>query len=258
MNAVALRLFANEAYLYSVELRRHFSEPLIGLAVVSLLFLGFYYGVVHFAAGGKLGGEHDLDALLVGYISWGVAGAGYNAVAKHISEEAKTGTLEQLYLSPHRFRSIMICRALLHMFSGLWSAAALGAIAMVLTHRLVRLPLAHTAALLLLGALSLLGVGLIIGGATLVNKRMTTFAALFNLFLLAAVSLPAYPWNGFAWLPFAYAAAAVRAIAAGRAAPTGALYAAVAASSLAYLVVGIVVYGAFERWAKARNLLGQY
>lgn len=152
----------------------------------------------------------------------------------------------------------MICRALIHMFSGMWSAAALAVIAMVLTHRVVHAPPVHTAALLLLGSLSLLGVGLIIGGATLVNKRMTTFAALFNLFLLAVVSLPAHPWNGFAWLPFSYAAAAVRAIAAGRAAPTGALYATVAASSLVYLFLGIVAYAGFERMAKTRNVLGHY
>jgi ABC-2 type transport system permease protein len=256
--SAALALLRNEVELHGVELRRHWWEPLVSVAVVSALFLALYHGLRVFAVGSVGRGGASLDALLLGYVAWGIAGAAYNSIARYIAEEAQTGTLEQLYLSPHPFGAIMLARAVVHMGSGLFSAALLALIAMVGTGRVVHLPIAHALALLLLGSLSLLGVGLAIGGAVLVHKRMSGFAALMNLFLLGVVCVPAYPANLASLLPFAYAASAVRALAAARAQPSLAMYSIIAANAAAYLVVGFAVFTWLERKAKAMNALGRY
>jgi len=253
-----VKLLANEFYLAFAELRRHYWEPVFGVAVVSGLFLGLYFGVRALAQGRLSVAAGDLDGLLLGYVSWGVAGAAYNSVARHVTQESQTGTLEQLYLSPHRFSSILICRTVVHMTSGLCSAAALAVIAMVGTGRWLHVPLWHVVTLLLLSSVSLIGVGLAIGGVVLLQKRLSAAAAVLNILLLVFVSVPAFPWNAAAALPFSYGASAVRAIAAGRAEPSLALYVVVAANSAVWLVLGVVSWSALEHRARSTNALGQH
>jgi ABC-2 type transport system permease protein len=259
MNA-ALSLFQNELDLYRAELRRHYLEPIGGLVLVSALFLGLYYGVraVALAPAGSAGTSASLDGLLVGYFSWGVAGAAYNSIARHIAQESQTGTLEQLFLSPHRFSAIMVSRASVHMLSGLGSTAAMALIAMLCTGRWLHLPLGHTVALLLLASVSLVGVGLAVGGVVLIYKRLSAIASLLNLLLLVVVSVPARSWTGLGLLPFAYGASTVRALAAGHASASLATYALVAANSLVYLVAGLWIFRRFERYARRGSLLGTY
>jgi ABC-2 type transport system permease protein len=211
-----------------------------------------------FALGHGPAAPADLDGLLLGYLSWTIAGVAYSAITKHITDEAQTGTLEQLNLSPYRFGSIMISRALVHLGSGLVSAALLAVVAFVGTGRVPHVPLGQASALIALGALSLIGVGLVMGGLVLVYRRLTTLAALFNLFLLAFTCLPAYPGNALSFLPFAYAASAVRAIGAGTAQPTFAMYWTITLNSAAYLVVGLIAYSALERRAKSLSSLTQH
>jgi ABC-2 type transport system permease protein len=256
--SAALRLLANEAYLHGTELRRHWLEPLFGLALMSGLFLALYHGVRVFALGHGPAVPADLDGLLLGYLSWTIAGVAYSAITKHITDEAQTGTLEQLHLSPHRFGSIMIGRALVQVGSGLLSALLLAVVAFIGTGRVPHIPLGQASALIALGALSLVGVGLVMGGLVLVFRRLTTLVAIFNLFLLAFACLPAYPGNALSVLPFAYAASAVRAIGAGSARPTWAMYGIVTLSSVTYLVVGLIAYSALERKAKSLGSLTQH
>ena len=248
----ALGLLQNEVYLSWCEHRRHLGQSIASTAIVTALFLGLYHGVRAAA-----GSEASLDGLIVGFMTWGVASAAYNAASRHVTSEAHAGTLEQLHLSPFGFRSVLLARAGVQLGSGIVHAFALTLLAMLFTGHWVAMPLGQVVLLLLLGAPSLIGMGIAIGGVAMINKRMQTVAALLNLFLIAVVSLPAYPWNPIALLPFAYASSIVRAVATGSAIDASAC-AIVAATSAAYLVVGGLVYSYFERKAKRTGVIGQF
>jgi len=250
-----VHLLRNELIRSLSQLRRHWVEPAVSMAILSGLFLGLYFGIRSVVTDTSAG---RLDGLIVGYMTWTVAGAGGSSISRNVVEEAQTGTLEQLFLGPWGFHRVAICRAMVQMIAGLGTAAVLTVVAMLATGRWLRLPVPEVIAVLALGSLAVVGVGLALAGSALVYKRTSSVAPFLHIGLIAIVSVPAYPWNPLSVLPFSYAASLVRAIAAGTAEVTPATVLAVALSSSVYLAAGVAIYLGFEQRALAEGSLSRY
>ncbi|MEQ1565952.1 MAG: hypothetical protein ABMA64_09970 [Myxococcota bacterium] len=241
-------LLSNELWFSWCEARRHAAQSLLAKGVVTFMLLLLYHVLV-----GADATSASRDKLLIGFLTWGIAGAAYNACSHHVVDESHAGTLEQLHLSPHGFRAVLMTRGVVQLVVGSSQAMVLAAMAMALT-RWVSVPVVPAGALLVLGTPALFGVGLGVGGAAMVDARSRTVGALLHLVLLAVVSVPAHPFNAFALLPFSYAASLLRALVEGDP-PAATAYALVAANSASYLVFGMLVFRWFEWRAKRGGLL---
>lgn len=113
-------------------------------------------------------------------------------------------------------------------------------------------------AIMLLAAPSLIGLGFIMCGLTLVFKRIEAVSALMNFALMAVVAVVALPFNLFSLLPFAAGNSLAREVVLNSGEFNLSAVSVVTVNSLVYFVIGMAVFVVFERIAKKRNLIGQY
>ncbi|WP_293747840.1 ABC transporter permease [uncultured Paraglaciecola sp.] len=251
-----LHLFVNEMRLQWYEMRQYWFETFSGLIFITCLFLGLFYGIKGFAL--EQGDGQSLDGLLFGFLLWTFASGAYGSVTKSVIEDTQKGYIEQLFLCPNGFISLMLSRSLSESFVGLVLLTAIAYVVMAITGNWLDINLAYFYGILLLSAPSLVGFGLMISGLALLFKRVETIGAFLTLGLMGLVALDGLPLNVFSFLPFVPGASLARDIVLEQSPLRLDHLMIVIANSFVYLVGGIFVFRAFEKQAKKRNLIGQY
>lgn len=263
--------------LFWAELQREFillfrypfelvSRLVWNLGFALMIFFGFQ--AVGGSAGGSLPGfqEGQLGRLLGLLITY-IAINGISNATELLAEETQTGTLEQAALSPPPLILIVLMRDLASYVEMLVRFALVMAIALGITGARYHFDLAAFVVLLTLMYLGTEGVGLMLGGAALLFKRVATlsqFAVMlvFGLAILPLSSLP--PWMGVFVnnFPFTKALLVLQQSAIGGK-PFGALIASGQVTSLllntvVFLGLGIAVFWWAERTARDWGTLNQY
>jgi ABC-2 type transport system permease protein len=216
-------------------------------------------------------GRLDPDTLapaLVGFIIWFYAAIALNSMSRSLTEEAQSGTLEQMFMSPAPTAVLILARSasavilatlmLLLIVSGL--VLGLG----------IYIPLAWIAIpIFLLTMTGLTGLGFMMAGATLIFKQTDQLTNLVENFLLylggtiLAVDLLPHMLGRFASiLPTTHGVALLRNVtlegaSLGQIWDDGSLTR-LAVNALAYIVAGWAVFSLCERIAETRGSLGQY
>jgi len=135
-----------------------------------LLMLGFIFvGIGFFMGNGEL--EPDrLAVALVGYLTWFYAIIVLNGMANGLAEEAQSGTLEQLYMSPTPAAMLLVGRVASTLITSTVMVAIVGLGLMALLR--ITMPLGwQWLPVFGLTLLGLLGMGYAAAGATIVFKR---------------------------------------------------------------------------------------
>lgn len=258
-----LRIVANETKKRLLILWDYKFDALMNLLIFGLIFMGatFFLGKGHF----------NLDLLpvqFVGYTMWMYGRMAMRTMSEDLSDEAQTGTLEQMYMAPVAPELLLLGR-LLALF--LWTSLMilliagmlLAAFHIVLPFRWEELPI------LLCMFCELFGVALLLCGLGLVFKQIATFADLLQqLFLFLTGSL--VPISIFPnWLAtFARTLPTTQGIIALQAVlfdhqSLAFLWANGSLSlfclhAFLYIIGGAVTFKVCERYAKRQGLLGQY
>jgi len=238
-----------------------------GIVSLYLLFIGVFYGVAGNFDEGVAGLDRTLDSLALGTAMWFFAISVMNQVRVILEMEAVTGTLEQLFIAPVRFFWILSMRAFTGFVASVVAVALLLVLIMATTGRWLAIPIIPAIAIITLAALGIQGVALVMGGLTLVFKRIgqlnmiVQFAFLFLAFPPIENLNPA--WRGVAYsFPLARAMTLLRGLGidgwAWNDAAALANLASLVVNSAVYLVVGWAFYLLCERIAKAYGLLGHY
>jgi ABC-2 type transport system permease protein len=252
---------------------RYPMELFAGLIIMFALFMGLYTGARSLAGGALLEGSQEL--LVVRYCMWFLAIVAINSMSVDIENEARQGTLEQLYLCAPSFMGLLWIRGTVHLLTGSSMVVVLSLLLQAATGNWLHISLVSLGPVVLTVVLTvagLLGFGLILGGLSIVFKRVGQLAAIlqFGLFFLAFLE-PAklHPVAGavVANLPFTRGVALLGGLLAGPgAANTQALGGAelwiglawLALDSAAYALVGSLVFLAMERRARLHGALGHY
>jgi ABC-2 type transport system permease protein len=263
--------------LFIAELRREFillarypfelvSRLIWNLGFALMIFFGFQ--AVGGATGGALPGfqEGQLGRLLGLLITY-IAINGISNATELLASETQTGTLEQAALSPPPLVVILLMRDLASYIEMLIRFSLVMAIAVVLTGARYHLDIPAFVVLLTLMYFGTEGIGLMLGGAGLLFKRVATlsqFAVMlvFGLAILPLSGLP--PWMAFFIdnFPFTKALLILQKSAIG-----GVSFSTLVArgdvtslllNTLVYLGAGIVVFMYCERKARDWGTLNQY
>ncbi|MBU6429412.1 MAG: hypothetical protein KGR26_10405 [Cyanobacteria bacterium REEB65] len=267
----------NIPVLFWAELRREFilvmrypfetiSRMVWNLGFSLLIFFGF--NAIGGAAARSLPGfEQGQVGRLLGLLITFIAMNGLNNAVELLAEETQTGTLEQAALSPPPLLVIVLLRDLASLVEMLIRFVVVMAIAMALTGVRFHLDIPALAVLLVLMYLGMEGIGLLLGGATLLYKRVATLnqftvMLVFGLAIFPLEGLPRPMAVFVREFPFTKALILVRQVAiAGK--PFGALWASGAVvglvlNTIGYLGLGALGFALAERTARRWGTLNQY
>lgn len=151
--------------------------------LIEMFMIGFLFvGISFFVAGGSPAPEQLAPALL-GYLTWFFAVFAISDLSQGIREEAQTGTLEQMYMSPLPSGLLLAGRSVASFFISSGLVILVGGILILGLgiHIPLRLAGIPVFALTITG---LYGFAFFLGGATLVFKQVNALSNLFTNLLL--------------------------------------------------------------------------
>jgi len=237
-----------------------------GIFILYVLFMGMFLGAKVIAGRASTALSGNLDGLVIGFVMWFAAMMAINSVSTDIEYESRQGTLEQVYIHAPSFIGLTWMRAVTHISLGLGAVIFLALLIQLTTQHWLHLTWATLPATILVFALTIAGLcgfGLILGGLSMVLKRIGQLSALVQfsmLFLAYAVFLPE-PWRSVvAHLPLAGGVFLLKKLF-----TPGASFADVAGGtawlaldSAVYVVIGTLVFAVMERLARKCGMLGHY
>lgn len=266
-----MRLYARLTW---AELKRSFQlhvrypvQTLVEVISLSLFFLGLLAGLR--AVGGA--SPEDFRAAagekLVGFLTMFLALGALQAVSHLVADDALVGTLEQIYLSPVGITRISIIRDFVELFTFVPLLVVLGIIISLITGVRFHLPWGTIAVLALIMRFGMLGLGLALGGLTLAVKRVGPIVNLLSMAIFGMSMVPYGAYKGVlealaGCFPYTRALgllqdAMVRGKTLSSMAASGEL-AELFLASLGFFVVGVMVLGWADRFARRKGLVGGY
>lgn len=249
-----LRLCHAEALLRLHRQRRYAFELVVSSLILLGAFAGLAYGIAWLPAADFLPVQ---SSLALGFVLWSFASAAYSGVAVETVDEIHGRTLEQLCVVARPLPVVLMVRGGLQIVGALVEALVLLHVTFWIVGCTVDVPIVPLITILLMAAPSLVGLGLVVSGLSVLFKQAESVNALMLLGVVALVSVPAYPASVLAILPFSHAAAWIiaeqGALALGGQWPR-LLF--VAGNATLYLGVGVTVFGICYRVARRRGTLG--
>jgi len=257
---------AQFARLVGLELRRSWIlttryrvDSALSVGLLVLLFYGLLFGTRSAALGTYALGSGN-EGLLLGFSCWVLATGGVSHVAHDIEEEAKTGTLEPLFLGVPGPGTVFMARNVAAMLAGV-PVLLLVATALALATRSVF----HVCAAALLPLLSLdmaaSGIGFALGALAILVKRVRIPVVLAQLvvvgMLVSHIEGPGVQ-QLLAWLPIAPALHALRRLLLSGASLTPGTCVLLVANGMAWLAIGFGLFQLSIRRARALGLLAQH
>ncbi len=196
-----LRLLAIEFKRSLLMLARYPMELFGQIVVITLIFYGLFLGARYIAGPTAQFGER-LDALVVGYVLWTLALFSIGQLSWGLMEEAREGTLEQVFLTRYGPIRVYLARNLAGLLVNLALNLVILLVIMALTG--ARLRLDPTALLPLVGVmLASYGIGFALGALALYFKRIQAFLQIFQFVLMFLIMTPLSSspgsWAGSAW-----------------------------------------------------------
>ena len=256
-----LELFFAELRRQWIQQRRFAIDSIAGILGIAVAFYGFFL-TTKYAAGPAAQFGDRLDSIVVGYALWSLVTFIIADIAGGLQQEAFTGTLEQIFLSPLNPGKIFVVRALARLSWQLLQILVILLILMLVTGRFLRfsplllLPLTTV----ILGAF---GIALAMGSLSLLIKQVQQILGFlpFGLFLVMLVPVETwdFPARFLGWLlPMTPGAGVLRELMA-RNQPLDWVQLAIAfLNGGVYFAIGLVLFKQAERIAKQRGRLGGY
>jgi ABC-2 type transport system permease protein len=235
--------------------------PVNTLAEFGVTLLFFF---LIFFGGRTVGGpafSDRLDGFLVGYFVWTMASRAYSGIAGSISTEAAWGTLEQLYISPYGFGTVMGLNVVVDvLISLLWGGLALG-IMLLVTGRPITIDPFTIAPLVVLTLLPAVGIGFAFGGLALVYKRIDNLFPLVRFGLFGLVTAPLLQQKLLRFLPLTQGSELL-----GQAMRDGVSITEMSPIALGFLLgtavvyffPGYLIFSRLSERARRKGMLGQY
>ncbi|MFZ5815740.1 MAG: ABC transporter permease [Bacillota bacterium] len=246
-------------------MKRYWANELSFAITVYLIFLMMVF------MGGAMAGQavpNELKAsALVGILVWQLSMGCLGVLGWSYFNEAATGTLEHLYLSPLGVTRVFLARSVVDFFRQLLVMAFSATLAMVTMGITLKLPLPELAVILPLAVAGMYGWGFMLAALTLTVKRTQNVMQLLQFFFLF-FSGSVMPLEQMHWtiryfgqtLPISAGIVALRkvTIEGARLGELGDLLVQMAATSVLWLVIGVAIYTLADRRARLKGSIGQY
>jgi len=202
-----------------------------------------------------------IEGIIVGFFLVIMVQASYQSMSKHVMQESRRGTLEQLYITPYGFGWVMLGQVAIQIVLSIVMGSMLLGLMLFTTGRTLAIDVFTVLPIIFLTLLSVVGLGLLLAGLTLVYKKISSIINVTQLIVLGLVGAPLFQSPVLRYLPVAQGSIMLQ-----RAMTGSASFREFPPSDIAILcVVGIVYFGVgyllflhFLRLAKSRGVMGHY
>ncbi|PSB05350.1 ABC transporter [filamentous cyanobacterium CCP2] len=240
---------------------RYASEILAGVIGTTVIFYGLFLSTRYIAGTGFQFGDR-LDAIIIGYVLWALMLFILGDIAGGLQQEARTGTLEQLFLSPYSASTVFLMRALSSLLINLFINLSILLIIIAFTGSQIAFPptLFPPLVAVFMGAY---GISFAMGSLALLLKQVQQLLSVFQFALLFLFTAPVETWTGAAktlgwFIPMAPGAGLLRDVMArGEGLNWSSLVIALLNGAV-YLSFGLFLFRFAERETKRRGKLGGY
>lgn len=236
---------------------RYFVNSIGTLITLYLIFMLMFLGAQGIAGGVSLG--DGLDNMVVGYITWFVLLLTYQAIPYTILGEAEQGTLEQLYMAPVNFGVVAAFKLIAEILVDMVLVILLLLVIIVTTGTSLHLDIPSLLPLLLLVIAGGSGLGFILGGITLLLKRIHSYLQIVQFAIIILVAAPATaPWR---WFPIILPAHWMRQVlvqSQGLSQIPPSDWLAMVGAALGSVVVGVTVFKICEIRARKLGTIGHF
>ncbi|WBW95122.1 ABC transporter permease [Oceanirhabdus sp. W0125-5] len=240
--------------------KRYIFNSIWGIISLYVMFLLIFLGYKGVAGGSESYGS-KLDGLIVGYVLFFTVIFAYSAISSTISEECRKGTLEQLYMSAFSFKTILFVKVISSLLYELIFISIILFLNMLTTGHFLNLDLLSIMPIVICTLLCFYGLGLIVGGITLVFKKAENFLQILQFGIIVFIAVPVGKIPALALLPGALGSNMINKVMTKGKHITefsvqqlGLLL----LVGLAYLIIGGFVYKIFEKKSMKMGTLGHY
>lgn len=228
------------------------------------LFMGVFFFALMFYGGRMVAGRaltDTIEGLIVGYFLWTLALGAYMGVNNDIQSEASWGTLERHFLTPLGFGPVVFAKAIAVVFRTFLTSFVVLAAMLLMTGTTLDLNVATIVVVGSLAIASAMGLGLAMGGLSVLYKRISNVANLFQFVFIGLISAPVFDIPLVELLPLAQGSAMLQlAMADGvrlwEFAPGD--IALLVGTAVVYLGLGYGVFVLATRRARRLGVLGDY
>ncbi len=256
-----VKLFLAELKREWIILRRYFVETFSFVIGLTIIFYGLFESTRFIAGPGVQMGDR-LDSIIIGYVLWSFCLFILGDIAGGLQQEAQTGTLEQLFLSPFGAARIFLTRAVANLTIQIIINLSILSIIIALTGSQLSFPPTLLLPLftVLLGAY---GLALAMGSLALLIKRVQQVLGIFQFVLFFLLLIPVENWAKSAsflqWLlPMTGGAGLLRAVMARGESLSLAGFLLALLNGAVYFSLGLFLFRFAEREAKRKGQLGGY
>lgn len=205
--------------------------------------------------------SESLSGIMVGFFLFTAAIVAYSGLSWNVTREAQWGTLEQLFMSPLGFGTVVSLKVVVNVvYSILWAGIVL-AMMLVTTGQSLALDVLTVGPLLVLALASAVGIGFVFGGLALLYKRIENAFQLVQWGFIAFIGAPVGQYELLGWLPLAQGSYLLRRAMEGGVRlwefPTADL-AVLVVTSVGYLAFGYYCFDRAQRRARRQGVLGHY
>lgn len=243
-----------------IELKRYPFNTISMIITVYLIFLVSFFGY-NFFGGNLPSAGKTLEALIVGFFVWTYAIGAYSMLSWGITQEARAGTLEQLYMTPLGYDTVAIYTIIANFFWNLVWVIPILLLMMITTGKYLHLDLVSIIPLLIFTIACGYGIGFITGGLGLIFKKIQAFFQILQFIFVGFIALPVDKYPVFKLLPFTLGAKMIGKNMIDKISifqmHWGDLLLLVIVAFF-YLIIGYAVFKWCEKIAKDKGLLGHY
>jgi ABC-2 type transport system permease protein len=176
-----------------------------GASVVSiyLFFALIFYGgkAAAESMGGGMALTPTLEGLIVGWFLWTMSIIAYFSLSTNITQEAQWGTLEQLYMSPYGFGSVMASMVVANLLESLVWGGTILALMLLTTSQSLSVHLPTVVPISVLALMSVVGIGYVFAGLALLYKRIESVSQLMQFVLVGLIAAPVAGLSPLRFLP---------------------------------------------------------
>ena len=243
-----------------ISLKRYPFNTISAIVTVYLVFLLFFLGY-KFIGGNQATFTRTTEGFVVGFFIWTYSIAAYSTLSWGIIQEARAGTLEQLYMTPLGYETVAFYTIISNFFWSLAWVIPILLLMMVTTGRYLHFDFITLIPLLILTIASGYGIGFITGGLGLVFKKIQAFFQILQFIFVGFIVAPVDKMPVLKILPFSLGAKMI----AKNMIDKLPIYKMpiydiliLMANAIFYLVIGFLIFKLCEKVAKDRGLLGHY
>ncbi len=166
-----------------------------------LVFFGGRAAIGSVGSSGSL--ESTFDSVIVGWFLWTMAQGAYSGLPRDVTNESQWGTLEQLYMSPYGFGTVMTCKTVVNMVKSMVIGMVILGMMILTTQRTLTIGFVTITVISALALLSIIGVGFVFAGLAMVYKRVGNVTSLVQFAIIGLISSPSTGYEFVRLLPLA-------------------------------------------------------